>query len=129
MSTKFRVLRHEVCRQAFSEIYSLSHNSLQSPQEFVEAGRIALLPHKLIGRPAGHTISAGLKTDITTYIRNYGTSFGMPQPAAPRGARNTPPTYLPASLTVLLLLQTFKTAKSDANMVFYLPKGLAGVCC
>ena len=115
----YRVLRHEVCRQAFSEMYSLSHHSLQSLQEFVKAGRIAPLLHKLIGRPASHAISADLKTDITTFIRNYGTSCGMPQPAAPRGARNTPPTYLPASLTVLLLFQTFQTAKSDANISYF----------
>ena len=88
----YRVLRHEVCRQAFSEIYSLSHQSLQPLQEFVEAGRIAPLPHKLSGRPASHAISAGLKTDTITFIRNYGTSYGMPQPAAPRGACNTPHT-------------------------------------
>ena len=43
----------------------------------------------------------------------------MPQPAEPRGARNTPPTYLPAPLTVLLLFQTFQTAKSDANISYY----------
>ena len=113
-----RVLRHEVSRQAFSEIYSLSHQSLQSLQEFVEAGRIAPPSHKLSGCPASRAISAGLKADTITFIRNYGTSYGMPQPAAPRGARNTPPTYLPASLTVLLLFQTFQTAKSDASISY-----------
>ena len=114
-----RGLGHKVCRQAFSEIYSLSHHSLQSLQQFVEAARIAPLPHKLIGRPTSHAISGGLKADIITFIRNYGASFGMPQPAAPRGARNTPPTYLPASLTVLLLFQTFQTAISDANISYF----------
>ena len=115
----YGVLGHEVCHQASSEIYSLSQHSLQSLQEYVEAGRIAPPPHKLSGRPASHATSAGLKADIT-FIRNYGASFGVPQPAAPRGARNTPPTYLPASLTVLQLFQNFQTAKSDAN-ISYLP--------
>ena len=44
----------------------------------------------------------------------------MPQPAAPRGARNTPPTYLPASLTILQLFQTFQTAKSDASISYFI---------
>ena len=37
----YRVLGHEVCRRAFSEIVSLSRHSLWSLQEFVEARRIA----------------------------------------------------------------------------------------
>ena len=112
--------RHEVCRQAFSEIYSLSHHSLQSLQEFVEAGPIAPLPHKLSGRPASYATSAGLKADIITFIRYYEASFGMPQPAASCGARNTPPRYLPASLTVLQLFQTFQTDKPDANITCFI---------
>ena len=115
----YRVLGHEVCRQAFSEILSLSHHSLPSLQEFVEAGRIAPLPHKLSAHPASQAISADLKADIRTFIRNYGAIFGMPQPAAPRGARNTPPTYLPASLTVLQLFQTFQTAKPDSKISYF----------
>ena len=111
----YGVLGHEVCHQASSQIYSLSHHSLQSLQEFVEAGRIAPLPHKLSGRPASHATSAGLKADIS-FIRNYEASFGLPQPAASRGARSTPPTYLPASLTILQLFQTFQTTKPDANI-------------
>ena len=71
----YRVLRHEVCRQAFSEIYTLSHHSLQSLQEFVEAGRIAPPPHKLSGRPASHAISAGFKADIITFIRLLWSKF------------------------------------------------------
>ena len=109
----YRVLGNKVCPQAFSEIHSLGHYSLRSLQEFFAAGRIAPLPRKLSGHPASHAISADLKADIITFILNYGASFGMPQPAAPRVARNTPSTYLPKSSTIL---QFFKLSRRPNPM-------------
>ena len=68
-------------------------------------------PHKLTGRHAKHAVSESVKHDSTMFIRNYASSFGMPQPAAPRGTSGVAPTYLPASLSILELHRLY----CDAN--------------
>ena len=75
-------------------------------------------PHKLIGRPAKHAVSESVKHDITMFIRNYASSFGMPQPAGPHGTSGVAPTYLPASLSILELHRLY----CDAN-----PEGRVGL--
>ena len=92
-----------MCRKAFCEVHGLGHHTLRSLQEHVEAGLIVPPPHKLTGRPAKHAVSESVKHDITMFIRNYASSFGMPQPAAPRGTSGVAPIYLPASLSILEL--------------------------
>ena len=99
-SFTFKVLGFDVCRKAFCEVHGLGHHTLRSLQEHVEAGLIVPPPHKLTGRPAKHAVSESVKHDITMFIRNYASSFGMPKPAAPRGTSGVAPTYLPASLSI-----------------------------
>ena len=98
-------------------MHGLGHHTLRSLQEHVEAGLIVPPPHKLTGRPAKHAVSESVKHDITMFIRNYASSFGMPQPAAPHGTSGVAPTYLPASLSILELHRLY----SDAN-----PEGRVG---
>ena len=103
--TKFYLqsTRFDVCRKAFCEVHGLGNHTLRSLQEHVEAGLIVPPPHKLTGRPAKHAVSESVKHDITMFIKNYASSFGMHQPAAPRGTSGVAPTYLPASLSILEL--------------------------
>ena len=100
-SFTYKVFDFLVCRKVFCEVHGLSHHTLRSLQEHVEAGLIVPPQHKLTGRPAKHAVSDSVKHDITMFIRNYASSFGMPQPAAPRGTSGVAPTYLPASLSIL----------------------------
>ena len=115
-SFTYKVLGVDVCRKAFCEVHGLGHHTLRSLQEHVEAGLIVPPLHKLTGRPAKHAVSESVKHDITMFIRNYASSFGMPQPAAPRGTSGVAPTYLPASLSILELHRLYCDANPEGRV-------------
>ena len=114
----YQVLGHKVCRSAFQETHDLSHHTLRTLQEFVEAGLTAPPAHKSKGKAAKHAVPSDVKESITMFLRNYASIHGMPQPAAPRGPRGLPPTYLPATLSVVSVHKVFMEANPEAGVSY-----------
>ena len=115
----YHVLGCEVCRTVFMDVHWISKRVLRTLQELVECNQVVPPAHKSTGRKRKHAVPEDVKEAAALFIRNYANTHGMPQPAAPRGHRGQPPTYLPATLTILSVYNIFHEANPAMHHVSY----------
>ena len=85
-----------VCQKAFCFLHCLGEFTLCSlKNHLMEIGPVPR-EHGSKGHKAYNAYPFDVVADAITFIKNYSTVFGLPQPAAPRGRANQAPTYLPA---------------------------------
>ena len=74
--------------------------------------------HESKGRKAHNAYPFEIVCDAVTFIKNYASVFGLPQPAALRGRANQAPTYLPAHQNHKITHQKYREAHTKENMPF-----------
>ena len=109
---------HKICRKSFLAIHNIGQFTLRSLQEQVEAGQVTPAPHKSAGRVAVNVLPPDAAGDIGKFIRSYAATFGMPQPAAPRGRPGLPPVFLPASINKKKLFAEYEKSAEAGTISF-----------
>lgn len=86
-----------VCMTAFCFIHSIGEKVLKNLQKHLQEYGVIPREHGNKGHLPHNTFSFDTTRNMVDFIKNYGTIFGLPQPAALRGRAENAPIYLPAS--------------------------------
>ena len=102
----YRYHNFEVCVDTFVFLHAISLKYLKTIRSWYLQNGLVPCVHGNTGRRPTHAFNHEVIKAVVQFIKVYKEVHGMPQPAAPRGRADTPPTYLPAS-------QNFKTVHSQ----------------
>jgi hypothetical protein len=102
----YRYHNVEVCVDTFLFLYAISLKYLKAIRSWYVQNGLVPRVHGNKGRRPSHAFKHEVIKAVVQFIKVYTEVHGMPQPAAPRGRADMPPTYLPAS-------QNFKTVHAQ----------------
>jgi hypothetical protein len=74
--------------------------------------------HGSKGRKAYNAYPFEVVNSAMEFVKNYGSVFGLPQPAAPRGRANQAPTYLPANQNHKIVHLKYQEACTEKGKPF-----------
>ncbi|XP_056011257.1 uncharacterized protein LOC130051943 [Ostrea edulis] len=113
----------EICVAAFRIIYDIGEDMLKNIAKHVLNNGITPRIHGNTGKRAPNAFDFEEYKRVKTFITTYADDYGLPQPAAPRGRDEDPPTYqLPASHLKKHVYELYKAAPHDTFVglsVFY----------
>ena len=102
----YRYHNVEVCIDTFLFIHAITLKYLKAIRSWYLQNGLVPRVHGNTGRRPPHAFDHSVIKAIVQFIKIHTEVHGIPQPAAPRGRADIPPTYLPAS-------QNFKTVHSQ----------------
>ena len=102
----YRYHNTEICVDAFLFVYAISEKYLKTIRTWYLNNGLVPRIHGNAGRRPPHAFDHAVIRAVVHFIQMYTEVHGLPQPAAPRGRAEVPPTYLPVS-------QNFKTVHSQ----------------
>ena len=112
----YSIMSYEVCRTAFTELYSVGRTHLKRLQHLISGKVFFPQPHGNVGRTSCNAFPESVRKYAASFIKNYANVHGLPMPAAPRGRAQDAPTYLPTSATFVAVHAAYKTAPENANL-------------
>ena len=87
----------KVCVRTFRYVHAIGKDRLTNLQTHYKEKGVEPRVHGNKGRRPRHAILYEQVKNVVTFLERYAEAHGIPQPAAPRGRADVPPTYLPAS--------------------------------
>ena len=92
-----------ICSAVFLYVHNCSRYLLHKIETHLSSGCVGFGEHGRTGTAPWNVIPDEEVSAVVAFIENYGSRFGLPQPAAPRGHNKPAPTYLPCHTTKVLL--------------------------
>lgn len=107
-----------VCQKAFCFLHCIGEFTLRKLRKHIlEFGPVPR-EHGSKGRKAYNAYPYDVVSKAITFIKNYASVFGLPQPAALRGRANQAPTYLPANQNHKIIHHKYQEACQEKNEPF-----------
>ncbi|XP_053392297.1 uncharacterized protein LOC128554982 [Mercenaria mercenaria] len=106
-----------VCQKAFCLIYDMGKSTVKRIQKHISTKGVGPRVHGLVGRRPSNAFSSDVIKDAVQYLINYAIEEGLPQSSPPRGRDESPPIYLPASKTKIMIHQEYMEACVQSGKV------------
>lgn len=106
----------EMCRDMFLLTHDISLKKLRNITKHMTDNGITPRVHGNTGKMPKHAVTYEDTFLVVNFIKNYATTHGLPQPAAPRGSDNYPPIFLPASDTRINIHQQYTASCMDIGV-------------
>ena len=97
----------EICAGAFRYLYSIGVKQLKNIKKHLEDNGPVQRIHGNVGKRPKHALSFSTVSNVVKFMKSYAEQFGIPHPAPLHGRAGTPPTYLPASSTVVTIYESY----------------------
>ncbi len=118
LTTAYAFDSRNICQKAFCFIHDIKEFTLRALRKhIIEVGPVPRI-HGSMGRKAYNAYPFEVVESAVTFIKNYASVFGLPQPAAPRGRANQAPTYFPAHQNHKIVHQKYQEACTSENKPF-----------
>ena len=75
------IMSYEVCRTAFTELYSVGRTHLKRLQHLISGKVFFPQPHGNVGRASYNAFPESVRKHAVSFIKNYASVHGLPMPA------------------------------------------------
>ena len=77
----YSIMSYEVCRTAFTELYSVGRTHLKRLQHLISGKGFFPQPHDNVGRTSYNAFPESVRKHAVSFIKNYANVHGLPMPA------------------------------------------------
>ena len=105
----------KVCTRVFRYVHAIGKERLENLQKHYQTKGNEPRVHGNKGRRPCHSLMYEQVEHVVRFLERHSESHGLPQPAAPCGRADTPPTYLPTSHNKKAVFVRYKEACSSAG--------------
>ena len=106
----------DICRPAYMLLFDIGNYALKSLVQYMKAGGHTPRSHGNTGRTPKHAVIYDDVRRVVDFLTNYADTYGLPQPAAPRGTDNIPPIYLEAHTTKICLHKQYMSICEEQSV-------------
>ena len=78
----YSIMSYEVCRTAFTELYSKGRTHLKRLQHLISGKVFFPQPHGNVGRTSYNPFPESVRKHAVSFIKSYANVHGLPMPAA-----------------------------------------------
>lgn len=107
------------CKRVFMEVNKVKEHTYRKLQDLAESTTAEIPTDGGQGRLAHNQKSLDVVEQVVASIKNTASTFGLPQPAAPRGGAQVLPIYSPATHSRTRVYKEYSKSVSDDDSVSY----------
>ena len=105
-----------ICAGGFRCLYGVGTKQLKNLKKHLEENGPVPRTHGNAGKRPKHALSLTVVTGVAQFLKNYTEQVGIPHPAPMRGRAGTPPTFLPATFTIVSIHKLYVASCAASGM-------------
>ncbi|KAH3714846.1 hypothetical protein DPMN_057548 [Dreissena polymorpha] len=112
----YNAFQKPVCKKTFMLVNDIGRSALENLVDHYRQNGPLPRKHGNVGKKPSQAVIYYDVKRVVEFLQNYADTYGIPQPAAPRGSDNTPPIYLDSGKTKLTIHKEYIESCREAGV-------------
>ncbi|KAH3812649.1 hypothetical protein DPMN_141086 [Dreissena polymorpha] len=112
----YNAFQKPVCKKTFMLVNDIGRSALENLVDHYKQNGPLPRKHGNVGKKPSQAVIYDDVKRVVEFLQNYADTYGIPQPAAPRGSDNTPPIYLDSGKTKLTIHKEYIESCREAGV-------------